>query len=121
MTTTDLIQLLQKNERGGITGKPRVISIRYGDILVADPELVVESSGDGMLGAEICLRIERGRSIYHEDEDAVLDELITKRQALDIISANDKSDKMTLACYDDLVDQIYNEPAMGRRKHERLP
>jgi hypothetical protein len=107
MTTTELITMLQKNEKGGITGKPRVISIQIGCDFFPIPNIVIASTGDGIAGPEICLKIV-GRLSEYAEEDEVLDELITKKQALDIISANDKSDKMTLACYDDLVDQIYN-------------
>lgn len=57
MTTTELIELLKANEFGGITGKPREISIDTDMGFMPNPTIIVTSTGDGMLGAEITLTI----------------------------------------------------------------
>ena len=52
-------------------------------------------------------------------EDEVLSEYITKEQALDIIAENNEANKMTLVCYDDLVEGIYNSPAADVRENAK--
>lgn len=58
MTTTELIELLVKYEIGGITKRPRVISITINDkLFIGKPTISVNGSGDGIAGAEINLDI----------------------------------------------------------------
>ena len=63
MTTSDLIRLLEKNEYG-ISGRARELTISIKDskgerktILSEKHTLVIESSGDGVAGAELELKI----------------------------------------------------------------
>lgn len=58
MTTTELIKLLKKYEFGGVSGRPREISFSINEEFIASPNIVVESTGDGIAGAELDLRIE---------------------------------------------------------------
>lgn len=58
MTTTELIKLLKKHEFGGVSGRPREISFSIDEGFIASPNIVVESTGDGIAGAELDLRIE---------------------------------------------------------------
>ena len=56
MTTTELINLLKSFEYGAITGKPRKISLTInGRYFISDPEISINSTGDGIAGAEINL------------------------------------------------------------------
>ena len=59
MTTTELIALLKKNEIGGISNKPREISITInGKLFIGNPTISVIGSGDGIAGPEIDLGID---------------------------------------------------------------
>lgn len=49
MNTTELIALLKKNEFGGATGRPREISFRFRDMMIADPDIEVVGTGDGLI------------------------------------------------------------------------
>lgn len=75
MTTTDLIKLLQDHEKGA-SGRSREISMyvkgenRY---FVSKPKIVLGSTGDGCLGAEICL------DVSGEMLDANIDEENSKK------------------------------------------
>ena len=68
-TTTELIEMLQQNEYGGISGKPRVISFSLDDgTYIANPEIKICSTGDGIAGPEIDLLIKGGRYYSPEKE-----------------------------------------------------
>jgi hypothetical protein len=58
MTTTDLIELLKKYEKGAC-GRSREISItvksKGRSKFIGSPEIKVDSTGTGVAGAEICL------------------------------------------------------------------
>lgn len=56
MTTTDLIALLKKHERGGATGRPREISFVIGHYDIFTPKIEVNSTGDGLF-TEIYLEL----------------------------------------------------------------
>lgn len=57
MTTTELIKLLQRYEHGGATGRPRRISFVTEKGYLSEPDITVDSTGDGLI-TEICLRLE---------------------------------------------------------------
>ena len=65
MTTTELIELLKKYEFGGATGRPREISFKYKNNFLAEPDIVVESTGDGLF-SEITLELKNG-NLYHDE------------------------------------------------------
>lgn len=67
MTTTELIELLKKYEFGGATGRPRSISFQYKNSFLAEPEIFVDSTGDGMF-TEITLGLKNGRLYQDESE-----------------------------------------------------
>lgn len=61
-----------------------------------------------------------------EAEEKLCNELITKEQAFNVIADNNYSTKMTLACYDALIDGIADCPAVDAEPKwipvdERLP
>lgn len=58
MTTTDLIKLLQENEIGGISKRPREISLTVNGRLMPNPEIKLSSTGDGICGPEINLDVD---------------------------------------------------------------
>lgn len=58
MTTTELIKILQDNEKGGISHKPRNISVSINGRYMPDPQISLSSTGDGICGPEIDLDIE---------------------------------------------------------------
>ena len=82
MTTTKLIELLKKYEKGGVTGKSREISLIIPTVgLLVDPNIEVDSTGDGIVGAEMCLRINGGKLYAEEDypdDDKVIPEWVRK-------------------------------------------
>lgn len=56
MTTTELIEMLKQNEFGRATGRPRNVSLCIDDAFIPEPDIVVDSTGDGIY-TEICLRV----------------------------------------------------------------
>jgi hypothetical protein len=55
-TTTELIELLKSIERGG-SGRSREISFKIGKKHIFEPDIIINSTGDGICGAEVCLEI----------------------------------------------------------------
>lgn len=49
MTTTELIELLHQNERGGVTGRSRTVNLYVNGLDVYGPDFEVESTGDGII------------------------------------------------------------------------
>ena len=58
MTTTDLIKILKDTEYGGISHKPRNISLTINGKYMPDPRITLSSTGDGIAGPEIDLDID---------------------------------------------------------------
>lgn len=58
MVTTELIKILQDNEIGGISHKPRSISLCINGRYMPEPQISLSSTGDGICGPEIDLDIE---------------------------------------------------------------
>ena len=56
MTTTDLIGLLKKYEFGKGTKRPREVSFLTEKGFIADPHIIVDCTGDGLI-SEICLEL----------------------------------------------------------------
>lgn len=57
MTTTELIKILQDNEKGAISHKSREISLTINGRYMINPQINVSGTGDGICGAEIDLDI----------------------------------------------------------------
>ena len=69
MTTTELIELLKKYEFGGISKRPREISITInGKLFMGNPTISVNGTGDGIAGAEINLDIDGDEKGIDDDE-----------------------------------------------------
>lgn len=49
MTTTELIELLKKHERGGATGRPREVMFEVDDRIIGTDGIEVTGSGDGLI------------------------------------------------------------------------
>ncbi len=58
MTTTELIELLIQNEKGGISHKSREISLTINGKYMPNPQITLSSTGDGIAGPEIDLDID---------------------------------------------------------------
>lgn len=59
MTTTELIELLKSVERG-VSGRSREVSFQIKGTrksFISDPVIEIDSTGDGIAGAELCLRL----------------------------------------------------------------
>ena len=56
MTTTELIRILQKNEFGGATGRPRTINFKTEQGFLPEPDIVVDSISDGLF-TDITLKL----------------------------------------------------------------
>ena len=68
MTTTELIELLKKYEKGGVTGRPRKISFNIPTLgLLSEPTIEVTCTGDGIVGPSITFDINGGR-LYREED-----------------------------------------------------
>lgn len=71
MTTTELIKILQDNEKGAISHKSREISLVINGRYMINPQIKVSGTGDGICGAEIDLDI-NGEWLEQEPcEDAI--------------------------------------------------
>lgn len=58
MTTQELIDLLESAKIGGISKKPREISVNInGKVFMPDPKITIVGTGDGLCGAEITLAL----------------------------------------------------------------
>lgn len=57
MTTTELIKLLKSIEKGS-SGRSREISFKYKRTLISEPDIIINSTGDGCAGAEVTLLLE---------------------------------------------------------------
>ena len=68
MTTTDLIRILKQNEFGGASGRPREISFVTEAGYIFEPDIVVDSTGDGLV-TEICLRLIGEVEPIEDDEE----------------------------------------------------
>ena len=74
MNTTELIKILQENECGGISHKPREISLTINGKYMGCPQITLSSTGDGIVGPEINLDIEG--EWFEEKEKKGLDKTI---------------------------------------------
>lgn len=75
MTTTELIKILQDNEKGGISHKPRNISLYINGRCMPNPQISLSSTGDGICGPEIDLDIE-GEWFEEQPSEDYIRELI---------------------------------------------
>lgn len=75
MTTTELIKILQDNEKGGISHKPRNISLNINGRCMPNPQISLSSTGDGICGPEIDLDIE-GEWFEEQPSEDYIRELI---------------------------------------------
>ena len=73
MTTTDLIKILKDTEYGGISHKPRNISLTINGKYMPDPRITLSSTGDGIAGPEIDLDID---GEFFEEQQPCEDEYI---------------------------------------------
>lgn len=80
MKTTELIKILQDNEKGGISHKPRNISLSINGRYMPNPQISLSSTGDGICGPEIDLDIEGDWLEQQPSEDCI------SRQAVDELS-----------------------------------
>lgn len=77
-TTTELIKLLQDNEKGGISHRSRQISLTVNGRYIPDPQITISSTGDGIVGPEIDLDVD-GKWFEHEADE--IDEVLDKIRA----------------------------------------
>lgn len=75
MTTTELIKILQDNEKGGISHKSRNISLYINGRCMPNPQISLSSTGDGICGPEIDLDIE-GEWFEEQPSEDYIRELI---------------------------------------------
>lgn len=57
-TTTDLIKILSSIEFGA-SGRSREISFKIGDDYISEPEITIDGTGDGIVGAQVLLKINK--------------------------------------------------------------
>ena len=68
MTTTELIELLKKHERGGATGRPREVMFEVGDRIIDTDGVEVTGSGDGLI-SELYLSLPSAQPERLADDD----------------------------------------------------
>lgn len=92
ITTTELIKLLQDNEIGGISHRPRKISLTVNGRYLPEPKITISSTGDGIFGPEIDLDVDG--EWMESEADEVLNKIkaeieaepyISKMEVLEII------------------------------------
>lgn len=72
MTTTGLIKILKDNEYGGISHKPRELSLTINGKYMPNPQITLSSTGDGICGAEIDLDVD---GEFFEEQDPILSKI----------------------------------------------
>ncbi len=83
MTTTELIKILKDNECGGISHKPREISLTINGKYMPNPQITLSSTGDGVCGAEIALDIDGDFMEEQEPNDDLIHRQAAKRIIFD--------------------------------------
>lgn len=79
MTTTELIKILQDNEKGGISHKSRQISLTINGRYLPEPQITLLGTGDGIAGPEIDFDVDGEWFEREVDEtDEVLDKIRTE-------------------------------------------
>ena len=102
MTTTELIKILQDNEKGGISHKSRQISLTVNGRYLPEPQITLSSTGDGIAGAEIDFDVD-GEWLEHEADGT--DEVLNKIRA-EIKEWYFQTDKQELAKDPCVVDAM---------------
>lgn len=92
MTTTELIELLKKHERGGATGRPREIMFDVNDRIIDTDGIEVTGSGDGLI-SELFLSLP---SAEPEDYTELKQEFIRMAEYIDIFLKCPDEQKETL-------------------------
>ena len=86
MTTTELIELLKKHERGGATGRPREVMFEVDDRIIDTDGIEVTGSGDGLI-SELYLSLPSVQpprwipvtEALPKEEDCPMDCLVTRK------------------------------------------
>lgn len=78
MTTTELIKILQDNEKGGISHKSRQISLTVNGRYLPNPQITLSSTGDGIAGPEIDFDVD---GEWLESEANGIDDVLDKIRA----------------------------------------
>ncbi len=78
MTTSELIKMLQEHEKGGISHKPRNISLSINGKYMPNPVITVSSTGDGICGPELDLDVDGNYYEQKTCEDCCNDNQIEK-------------------------------------------
>ena len=85
MTTTELVELLKCNERGGATGRSRTLNFYINDThFIPEPEISICGSGDGLFtDLYINLKTDRNVGVVKEStwEEELYDEMLELWQA----------------------------------------
>lgn len=113
MTTTELIKILQDNETGAISLKPREISLFINGIYMPNPQITLSSTGDGICGAEIDLDV-CGEWLEQEP----CDDAISRAETVKFLAnhSNDFEDvkmRMAFQAASSLVNNPHNLPPVN--------
>lgn len=104
MTTTELIKILQDNEKGGISHKSRQISMIVNGRYLPDPQITLSSTGDGIAGPEIDFDVD---GEWLESEANGIDDVLDKIRA-EIIAMRSKQNCSCADCLD-IIDKYKAE------------
>lgn len=117
MTTTELIKILQDNETGAISLKPREISLTINDRYMPNPQITLSSTGDGICGAEIDLDI-NGEWLEQEP----CGDTISRQHIIDTYkSCADMFSDDELKGADTVMEWVYNEPPVNPQEPKWIP
>ena len=106
MTTTELIKILQDNEKGAISHKSREISLTINGRYMINPQIKVSGTGDGICGAEIDL------DICGEWLESECDYIESKVEELENICANAPEEVLDLLA--DIKNASYQMGALDK-------
>jgi len=106
MTTTELIKILQDNEKGGISHKSRQISLTVNGRYLPDPQITLSSTGDGIAGPEIDFDVD-GEWLEHEDDKRLKEIQEEARSSLNALMAT-------------LYNKGYQDGAKALAEHHEL-
>ena len=92
MTTTELIELLKKYERGGATGHPREVMFEVDGRIIDTDDIEVIAAGDGLI-SELYLSLPSARSEIAKGINVLSKDYISRQVAIDLCDKVIERDK----------------------------
>ena len=106
MTTTELIELLKRHERGGATGRPREVKFEVDDRIIGTDGIDVTGTGDGLI-SELYLSLPFAQPEQRSFSCGQENDVISRKATIDAlirISGFDDKIKLIERCEKSVAD-----------------